>query len=174
MLTPDDFSYALENTQVLVAPKRRLETFNSTFFNYCLLTEEMDAVNVTRIREGQIHAERPQILSPHYMARLLLEGFGPEGERFARHLSSNPIHGQFLRYGFFFRKAEVRHYDVHESLESVSGRLKEEVEGKNDPLMTLLKGVDVGWEVCLLKVMVDLVTLSASGNATEFRDRGLL
>ncbi len=131
-------------------------------------------MNVTRIREGHIHAERPQILSPHYMAKLFLEGFGPDGEAFAEKLSTDPMHGTFLKYGFFVRKSEIRYYDIHESMESVSGRLKDEMEKENDPLLTLLKGVDIGWEVCLLKMMVDIVTNSSQRNISDLRDRGLI
>src|SRR5882762_11021592 len=79
MLSPDDFTYALENTRVLLAPSKRLDTFGTSIFNYFLVTEEMDAVNLSRVREGHIHAERPQIIMPQTMARLILEGFGDQG-----------------------------------------------------------------------------------------------
>ncbi len=174
MLSADDLTYAIENTEVLITPKRRLATFSTSLFNYCLITEEMDSVNVTRIREGQIHAERPQLLAPQYMAKLFLEGFGPEGQRFADQASTHPIHGKLLKYGFFLRKSEVRNYDVHESFNSVTGRLQEELARKNDPLLTLLKGVDVGWEICLLKAMLELISNSVGGNVSDFREQGLL
>jgi hypothetical protein len=71
-------------------------------------------------------------------------------------------------------KSDVRSYDVHESIETVSGRLKDELQRKNEPLTALLTGVDEGWEVCLLKFMVDLIHASAPGNLGDFRERGLL
>jgi hypothetical protein len=174
MLTPDDFTYALENTRVLLAPARRLDTFSTSLVNYFLVTEEMDAVNFSRVREGRIHAERPQILTPQNMAKLLLEGFGEQGERFAEQISSQAGKFGFLKYGFRMSKSDIRSYDVHDSLENVAGKLKEEIAGRNEPLTALLTGVDDGWEVCLLKFMVDLINASAPGNLGDFRERGLL
>jgi hypothetical protein len=174
MLTPDDFTYALENTRVLLAPARRLDTFGTSLVNYFLVTEEMDAVNFSRVREGSIHAERPQILTPQNMAKLLLEGFGEQGERFAEQISAQAGKFAFLKYGFRMSKSDIRSYDVHDSLENVAGKLKDEIAGRNEPLTALLTGVDDGWEVCLLKFMVDLINASAPGNLGDFRERGML
>jgi hypothetical protein len=174
MLSPDDFTYALENTRVVIAPSRRLDTFGASLFNYFLVTEEMDAVNLSHVREGRIHAERPQIVTPQNMARLLLEGFGDQGQRFAEQLSQEPNRFAFLKYGFRVSKSDIRSYDVHESLENVAGRLKDELQRKNEPLTALLTGVDDGWEVCLLKFMVDMMSASIPGNLDDFRERGML
>jgi hypothetical protein len=174
MLSPDDFTYALENTRVLLAPSQRLDTFGTSRFDYFLVTEEMDQVNLSRVREGRIHAERPQIITPQNMTKLLLEGFGDRGQRFAEQLSSQGTRFAFLKYGFRISKSDIRSYDVHESLESVAGKLKEDLEQKNEPLTALLTGVDDGWEICLLKFMVDLISASAPGNMGDFRERGML
>ena len=45
---------------------------------------------------------------------------------------------------------------------------------KNEPLTALLTGVDEGWEVCLLKFMIDLINASAPGNIGDFHERGML
>ena len=174
MLTPDDFNYALENTRVLLKPTKRLDTFGTSLFNYFLVTEEMDKVNLSRVREGHIHAERPQIITPQNIAGLFLEGFGDQGQRFAEQISAQTGRFAFLKYGFRVSKSDIRSYDVHESLENVAGKLREELKQKNEPLTALLTGVDDGWEVCLLKFMVDLITASAPGNLGDFRERGML
>src|ERR1700677_3957751 len=146
MLSPDDFTYALENTQVLLAPSKRLDTFGTSLFNYFLVTEAMDAVNLSRVREGHIHAERPQIVTPQNIAGLFLEGFGDKGRRFAEQISAQAGRIAWLQYGFRVSKSDIRSYDVHESLESVAGKLKEELQRKNEPLTALLTGVDAGGE----------------------------
>jgi hypothetical protein len=174
MLSPDDFTYALENTRVVLAPSQRLDSFGTSLFNYFLVTEEMDAVNLSRVREGHIHAERPQIITPQNMSKLLLEGFGDQGQRFAEQISAQGARFAFLKYGFRVSKSDIRSYDVHESLDNVAGKLKEELQKKNEPLTALLTGVDDGWEVCLLKFMVDLITASVPGNLGDFRERGML
>jgi hypothetical protein len=174
VLSPDDFQYALENTRVVLAPARRVDTFGTSLFNYFLVTEAMDTVNLSRVREGHIHAERPQILSPQNMARLMLEGFGEEGQRYAAQISGQAARFAFLKYGFRVSKSDIRAYDVHESMEQVTGRLRDELQAKNEPLTALLTGIDEGWEVCLLKFMIDLINASAPGNLGDFHERGML
>jgi len=45
---------------------------------------------------------------------------------------------------------------------------------KNNPLSTVLTGVDDAWEVCLLKFMMDYIQKSSGGNIQDFKKRGLL
>ena len=176
MFTADDFQYALENTHVLVGPKRQIATFGSTSFRFHLLTESMDRVNEIRVREGIVHAERPQLLTPEHHARLLLENFGEKAAEFAEWLRRAERPPAVLKYGFQFRRSEVSESVLHDSLESVSGRLREQVKGAQEaePLCTLLQGVEDAWEVCLLKFTVDLVQSSGPGNAGDLRRRGLI
>ena len=177
MFTADDFQYALENTRLLLGPRRQIETFGSTRFRFHLLTESMDRVNEVRIRDGTIHAERPQLLTPEHHARLLLENFGEKAGEFAEWLrgSGRPL-ATILKYGFQFRRSEVTENVVHDSFESVSERIRAEVEATQDtePLSAVLQGTDDAWEVCLLKFTMDLVQGSSGGNVSDFRQRGLL
>ena len=177
MFTADDFQYALENTRLLVAPKRQIATFGSTSFRFHLLTESMDRVDEVHIREGTIRAERPQLLTPEHHARLLLENFGEKAEAFAEWLrhSGQPL-AAVLKYGFQFRRSAVSQSVVHDRVETVSARLREQVEAaqESEPLSALLQGVEDAWEVCLLKFTVDLVQGSSASNVNDFRRRGLL
>ena len=177
MFTADDFQYALENTKVLLAPRRQIETFGSTRFHYHLLTESMDRVDEVRIREGTIHAERPALLTPEHHAQLLLENFGDKAREFAEWLQQpgRPL-ATALRYGFQFRRAEASETLTREGLEAVSERVRAQVEARQDaePLSAVIHGVEDAWEVCLLKFAMDLVQGSAQGNLGDFRRRGLL
>ena len=177
MFTADDFQYALENTRLLLAPRRQIDTFGSTRFRFHLLTESMDRVDEVRIRDGTIHAERPQLLTPEHHARLLLENFGEKASEFAEWLrgSGRPL-ATVLKYGFQFRRSEVTESVVHDSFEVVSERLRDQVASNQDaePLTAVLQGIDDAWEVCLLKFTMDLVQGSSDGNAGDLRRRGLL
>ena len=82
MWSEDNFQYAIENTQVILEPAGKIATFGSTSFRFFLISELMDRVNEVRVRDGQIHAERPQILTPEHYCRLLLEGFGEKAQRY--------------------------------------------------------------------------------------------
>ena len=177
MFTADDFQYALENTHLLLGPRRQIDTFGNTHFRFHLLTESMDRINEVRIREGTIHAERPQLLTPEHHAKLLLENFGTKAEEFAEWLRQpgrpSPT---MLKYGFQFRRSEVSESVLTDSFEAVSARVREQVEARQEtePLSAVLQGVEDAWEVCLLKFTMDLVQGSGPGNVGDLRRRGML
>jgi hypothetical protein len=168
----DDFDYAIENTHVIVAPEQQIETFGSTSFNFYLISELMDRVDQVRIRNGKIHAERPQILTPEHYCRLLLEGFGEKAERYVDQLRDHARNIAVLRYGFQFRKTDLNEQTLRDSIDAVTNRTKRRVESANEPLSAVIQGVDDAWEVCLLKFTIDLIGRSSGGNISDFRKRG--
>lgn len=174
MLNEDTIQYALENTQVIVAPQRRIATFGDTSFRFFLVTELMDTVNQVRVRDGRLHAERPQIITPGHIQRMLVEGFGERAEEFAGWLRDHAPQLAILKYGFQFRKTDVSDEIVHGSIEELTGRLREQVERSDDPLSAVIQGVDEGWEICLLKFAADLIQESSGGNLGDFRKGGLI
>ena len=129
----DDFHYAIENTRVILAPDQQIATFGSTSFNFYLISELMDRVDQVRVRNGKIHAERPQILTPEHYCRLLLEGFGEKAERYVDQLREHARKIAVLRYGFQFRKTDVTEKTTRDSLDAVIERTKSQVERSAEP-----------------------------------------
>ena len=174
MLNEDSFHYAVENTQVIRAPQRRIDTFGQTSFRFFLVSELMDGVDQIRVRDGQLHAERPQLITPDYLHRALDEDFGERAGEFMSWLREHAPQLAVLKYGFKFRKTNVTESVVHSPLSQVLGRLNEEVDRSEDPLSAIIQGVDEGWEVCLLKFASDMIESSAPENLGDWRRRGLL
>jgi len=173
-VTDDDFQYAIENTRVILAPERQIATFGSTSFRFYLISELMDQANEIRVRDGRIHAERPQILTPEHYCRLLLEGFGDKAEKYVEMLRERTRDMAVLRYGFQFRKTDVVENRVRDTMEAVVERTRRQVEHSEEPLSAVIQGVDDAWEVCLLKFTIDLIERSSGGNMGDFRQRGLV
>jgi hypothetical protein len=173
-MTRDDFDYAIENTHVILAPERQIATFGSTSFDFYLISELMDRVDQVRIRNGKIHAERPQILAPDHYCRLLLDGFGEKAERYIEQLREHARNIAVLRYGFQFRKTDLSEQTCRESIDTVINRTRKRVESANESLSAVIQGVDDAWEVCLLKFTIDLVERSSGSNLGDFRKRGLI
>jgi hypothetical protein len=174
MWSEDNFQYAIENTEVIVVPQGRIATFGHTSFRFYLISELMDQVNEVRVRNGRIHAERPQILTPDHYARLRLEGFGDKAQRFAEHLRDHGQKFAVLRYGFQFRKTDVTERTVRDTISSVVAQTKAQVERAEDPLSAVIQGVDDAWEICLLKFTIDLIERSSGGNLDDLRRRGIV
>lgn len=174
MPNADTVQYAIENTRVLLAPDRRIATFGQTSFRFFLVTELMDNVDRVRVRDGRLHAERPQIIAPTHLQQMLVEGFGERAEDFGRWLHENAPELAVVKYGFQFRKSDMSDEIVHCPLEEVVGRLREKVDRTEDPLSAIIAGVDEGWEICLLKFASDMIEESAGDNLRDFQRRGLI
>jgi hypothetical protein len=160
-LKQDDIEYAIENTQVILAPERQIATFGNTSFEFHLISELMDRVDQVRIRTGRIEAERPKILSPEYFCRMMLEGFGEKAQEYVERLREHAQQIAVLRYGFQFRKSGVTEETVSASLQSVIDRTRRVVESASDPNGAIIQGVDEAWEVCLLKFTIEMIERSA-------------
>ena len=173
-MNEDNFQYAIENTQVILAPEQQIATFGTTSFHFYLISELMDRVDQVRIRNGKIHAERPQILTPEHFSRLLLEGFGDKAQRYVDQLRDYARSIAVLRYGFQFRKTDVTEKMFRDPIDAVIARTKSQVQDLQEPLSAIIQGVDDAWEVCLLKFTIDLIERSSDGNIGDFRKRGLI
>lgn len=170
-----DFWYALENTRLIQGPERALATFGTTRVKYHLITEVMDAVNQVRIREGVLNAAQPQILTPDFSRQSPIEGFqDDQSEAFMQWLKQHKPDLRFLHYGFKISKTEVSENIIHESPEVVEGNVLEALAKQQDGFTAVLRGVDQPWEVCLLKLMVDLVEKSMPQHVQEMQGQNLL
>ena len=174
MYSEDDIHYALETTEVLYEPDRRIDTFGATSFEFLLLSELMDHIGQVRIRAGRITAERPTIVKPEPSMDLEFEGFGEQAAAFAEWFKSRVQKTSLLQYGFNFRKSDVTESLVHDSMENVRERVVSETRNSGNPLAAVILGVDDTWEICLLKFAIEMIQKSSRINRFDFKRRGLL
>ena len=174
MYSDDDIQYALEATEVIHEPDRRIDTFGTTKFEFHLITEPMDSVGKVCVRNGSMLAERPQILKPDPYDELMFEGFGEQAEAFADWFKRNSEDLSMVRYGFNFKKDGVSENFVHDPYPVVRDRIVDQVVSSGDPMTAVIYGVDDAWEICLLKFTVQLIHSSQDTNLFDFKRRGLL
>ena len=171
--TPFDFWYAVNNTRIVLKPRRHLETFGNTLLNYVLISEMMDSVNQVRIREGRMQASQPQIIAPRSYTNTILEGFGEEAEQYVNWLREHEDQVHILRYGYTLKQESIQEHIVTDSIEAVTDRIKREVGNRKDPFSAVVKGVDVPWDVCLVKLFWQVIQESAGPNYQELARRNL-
>jgi len=173
-ISSDDIAYAIETTEVVLAPDRRIDTFGTTNFEFCLITELMDQANQVRVREGRVEAERPQILAPEGMAKLIFEGFGEHAEQVSEWFQNQGANINFLKYGFNFMNRDMTECVIHDSLEAVSERVVGKVVSTGNPSRAVIHGVDDTWGISLLKFTWEMISQSYETNEFDFKRRGLL
>ena len=135
----------------------------------------MDEIDVVRVRSGWVEAEKPKIIRPSIYNEVSTEGFSGEAKRFFDWLSK-----KWSRFpdpaGIWIPVQEVGGAEeiLHEPLESVRGRLLDQVRNGEDTFMALVEGVDDAWEVSPLKFTVEMIQKSHEINIFDFKRKGLL
>jgi hypothetical protein len=168
-----DFWYAVNNTEVVLMPKRHLETFGTTTLNYHLVSELMDATTQIRVREGRMQASQPRIITPEAYAQTFLEGFGEEAEKYIEWLSEHEKELRILQYGYSLKQEAYSEHVVTGDVQTVVDRVEREVKAKEDPLGAVVRGVDDPWDVCLVKLFWEVIRSSAQTNVREMQSRHL-
>ena len=135
-----DFWYAVNNTELIVRPSAQLETFGDTIVNYSLICEQMDAVNKVCVREGQLKALKPTIITPAALGQVDLQNFGNEAQAYAQWLKEHAQNLRILQYGFTIEKQEIKESIITDHMENVVERVKKESSTKDDPLAAILIG----------------------------------
>lgn len=169
--TTFDFWYAVNNTEILQMPSRHLETFGSTVLNYHLVSELMDSVDQIRVREGRMHASRPQIITPEAYSQTVLDGFGDEAKKYVDWLKDNKKDVHILQYGYTLKHEAFSEHVVSDNITAVTEQVKERVKNEKDPLSAVLVGVDDPWDVCLIKLFWEIIQESAQTNIIEMKKR---
>jgi hypothetical protein len=171
--TTFDFWYAVRNTEVVVPPKRHLETFGNTVINYVLVSELMDSVGQVRVREGRMQAARPQIVTPAAYSKMILEGFGEQAEKYVEWLREHEDTVQVLQYGYSLKQEAFSEEIINDKLENVLDRVKKDVAARDDALSSVVKGVDKPWDVCLVRLFWLAIQNSVQVNYKEMAARKL-
>jgi len=166
---------AVKNTQVVRLPKQNLATFGTTNIYYYLVAEattgELADKTETVIREGRVVAERPRIVTPSYLSRV--QGFSAEAKKYfdmLMHEYSPNSAGVYYAYRNEPKELNVVSDDILQVIE----KLNKQIDDKGDPLISIIRGEDMLWDVSILKFIYELTQRSVAENVMELNQRGLL
>jgi hypothetical protein len=167
---------AVQHTEVLRAPRQALFTFGRTSIHYYLVTEPAYADLIggaieTVIREGRVLAEKPKIVTPHYLSGL--EGFSTDARKyFDTIIESYGPHIPGLLYTYRNEPKELN--IVSNDWKEVVDKLNAEIDRRGDPLVAIIKGTDELWDVSLVKFIFEMTQRSVGTNLGEMGSKGLL
>ncbi len=159
--------YAIAHTQVLRPPRQKLATFGSTNVYYYMITELMSEVNV--VREGRVIAARPKIVTPVYLINV--EGFSGPAKRYVEMMAEKHPYEPGIFYTYKNEAGEMN--IVSQPLPELVDKINERIDGRNDPLSAVIRGVEEMWDVSLLKFTFELTRNSVQHNVSEMYGRGL-
>jgi hypothetical protein len=172
----DRIENAARNTRIIRHPRQHLATFGVTNIYYYIVTEPVYSEitndnNETVVREGRVIAERPKIVTPYYLTHL--EGFSVDARRYFENLLQMQMDTPGLFYTYKNEpKGGVNIVSDH--WRAVVDKLNAEIDQKNDPLISIIKGQDDLWDVSLLKFIYEITSRSLRANVQQLGERGLL
>ena len=172
----DRIERAARMTEILRFPRQHLATFGVTNLYYYIVTEPVYSdlqpdKSETVIREGRVIAERPKIVTPYYLTHL--EGFSYDARRYFQMLLQ--MQGPDMPGLFYTYKNEPGGLNiVSDGLPAVLEKLNTEIDKKNDPLASIIKGQDDLWDVSLLKFIYEITNRSLRTNVQQMNARGML
>lgn len=167
----DDIDYALRHTELVRAPRQKLTTFGVSNVHYYLLTEPMDTVGETRVREGRVLAEKPRIVTAGYFVNAL-EGFGEDARAQAiEMLNRFEMDPDILEYKYTNELGNA--WVLSEKIGDVVLKLANKIDEENDAMGAVLKGPDDAWQISLMKFIFDLTRSSLQKNMLDLSSRGL-
>jgi hypothetical protein len=162
---------AMQGTRILKPPKHTIATFGTTTLRYVLLSIVPDQPDCCRLREGEVTANRPMILTPEFWKNRF-EGFGEEAQKY--HEQIEKAYGEALRgleYNFC-NNLKTTSLE-HAALPEVADRTRRAMEEEDPPRTALLEGPDAQWSLSVMKFIVDTSLRSFPGNMRELDERGL-
>ncbi len=170
MASPSQFQKILENTQVVLQPSHALSTFGATRVVYHLVSSIDGLDDRARLREGEIAAEKPLILTPDALKERF-EGFGEEGRPYAEFIQGAYREAlRALEYRFKNTPGSTR--VLHESARTVAERIKAEVES-GDKRAGVLVCPDGGWQLALMRFTLEEALRSFPTNVRDLERRGM-
>lgn len=159
---------AMQKTELVRPPARRLATFGSTTMDYYVVTDLSEEMSV--VREGKVLAERPRIVTPYYLLRV--EGFSEGARRYLGMMAEEHAHEPGIFYTY--RNEPHSMNIVSEPIGVVLGNLTSRLDAEDRPLSAVIRGVEDVWDLAVMMFIYDLTRRAVGGNVADFRRRGLL
>ncbi len=160
----------LRETKLLVQPERRLSTFGATRIRYHLVSPIDETGDRTRLRQGLVVSEKPQILTADAL-RERFEGFGEDSGEFARWLGEE--YRDLLRaLEYKFRNQDLVSRVLRDDPSEVAGRIQKELASGGATDAVLMRCPDPAWSLVLMRFTLEEAKRSFPVNVQDLERRG--
>ena len=164
------FKQVLEKTKILKSPDHRLSTFGESRIQYFFISEIAEFKDRSRLRRGLVLAEKPKVLTRDLLKNKF-EGFGDDTENFGKWLQE--VYGdQFRGLEYKFRNESNYSQVEHSSLPQLTDEIQKRLEENEAKRSVILQGPDSGWQISLMKYIVDECLASFQVNLRELHEHG--
>lgn len=158
----------LQQIRLLRPPKHSLATFGTTSLRYVLLSPLDQEPASCRLREGEVTAQRPKIITPEIWAKRF-EGFGEDEQAYGRQIEKT-YGDSFRALEYNFRNHLTQTTVEHARLPEVAERTRKVLADDDAPRTALLEGPDNHWPLAVMKFIVEMSLRSFPSNLRELEE----
>lgn len=170
-MDPSRISKLLGATRLLRPPRKLLSTFGATRIRYHLVSPVDDMPHKTRLREGEVVSERPQILTPELL-RDRFEGFGDDAREFADWIGQR--YQDLLRaLEYRFKNLDLTTRVLSEDLRTIASRIEADLDARELPQEAVIECPDAGWSLALMDLTLRQAAKSFPVNVGDLERRGM-
>ncbi|MBI4052081.1 MAG: hypothetical protein HY400_06210 [Elusimicrobia bacterium] len=161
----------LDQIRLLRSPKRKLATFGDTRIQYHLLSSVEDLPDRCRLRQGNLLAFKPKILTLEALKERF-QGFGSEAREYVDWLREAYWDVfRALEYSFKNEMSETR--VLRQKPKVVAEKIQQDLDGREIAEAAVLMCPDAGWQLALMKFILDETRRSFPFQLREMEDRNL-
>jgi hypothetical protein len=161
----------IRQTRMIRAPKKLLSTFGATRVEYHLVSPVDDLPNKSRLREGFVEAQRPQILTPDALQERF-EDFGEDSSKFSQYLDMEfqdllrALEYKFFNKGF---KSRVITQEPH----AAACNIRDDLDRRDVARSAVIECPDAGWTLALMRFTLEEAARSFGTNVRDLDQHGL-
>lgn len=158
----------LNQIKILRPPKHSLATFGTTQLRYVLLSPIEGQPGQCRLRDGEVTAQKPRILTPD-LWKERFEGFGEGTGSYSEQIEKS--YGEAFRALEYTFKNDLRQTTLeHLPLPELTERSRKVLESEDKPRTALLEGPDSHWPLAVMKFIVEMSLRSFPSNVRELEE----
>ena len=161
----------LRKTSVVRMPKKLLSTFGATRIEYHLVSPVDGLEDRTRLREGVVVSEKPQILTPDSLKERF-EGFGEDSREFSDWIQNQ--YGDVLRgLEYNFKNQSPRASVISENSHKTALRIRDDVDKREIPQAAVIECPDAAWSLALMRFTIEECSRAFPTHVRDLDRRGL-
>ncbi len=163
--------FFLENTILIRKPKKLLSTFGATRIEYHLVSPIDQMKDKTRLREGIVISQKPQILTPDSLKERF-SGFGEDSDAFAEWIQ-NKYRDVLHALEYNFKNQNPNATVISENAHETALKIRDDVDQREINQAAVIECPDAGWSLALMHFTLEEAARAFPTNVQDFEQHGL-
>ena len=161
----------LKKTTLVRKPRKLLSTFGATRIEYHVVSPIDAMTDKTRLREGVVVSEKPQILTPDSL-RERFEGFGDDSDAFSEWIQ-NQYRDLLRALEYTFKNQTPNARVLTENAHETALKIRDDVDRREIHQAAVIECPDAGWSLALMQFTLEEAARAFPTNVRDLEQHDL-